>query len=50
MPRLDSRPGVEVIAAASILRVTISGGGPVGLTFALLLADALGPRVLQVAA
>jgi hypothetical protein len=29
----------------SILRVTVSGGGPVGLTFALLLADLMGPRV-----
>jgi hypothetical protein len=29
----------------SVLRVTISGGGPVGLTFALLLADLMGPRV-----
>ena len=30
---------------ASVLRVTISGGGPVGLAFALLLADFMGPRV-----
>jgi FHA domain len=30
---------------ASALRVTISGGGPVGLAFALLLADMMGPRV-----
>ena len=29
----------------SALRVTISGGGPVGLAFALLLADMMGPRV-----
>jgi len=27
------------------LRVTVSGGGPVGLSFALLLEDLLGPRV-----
>ena len=30
---------------AAALRVTISGGGPVGLAFALLLADMMGPRV-----
>ncbi len=29
----------------SVMRVTISGGGPVGLTFALLLADLMGPKV-----
>jgi hypothetical protein len=37
------RPGV--IDPAAVLRVTVSGGGPVGLTFALLLADLMGPRV-----
>ena len=35
----------EAEKAASVLRVTISGGGPVGLAFALLLADLMGPRV-----
>ena len=32
-------------APVSALRVTISGGGPVGLAFALLLVDLMGPRV-----
>jgi Inner membrane component of T3SS, cytoplasmic domain len=36
---------VERAAPANVLRVTITGGGPVGLTFALLLADMMGPRV-----
>jgi FHA domain len=35
----------EAANPASVLRVTISGGGPVGLAFALLLADLMGPRV-----
>lgn len=38
-------PPPEAIDPASILRVTVSGGGPVGLAFALLLADLMGPRV-----
>ena len=32
-------------AASPVLRVTISGGGPVGLAFALLLEHLMGPRV-----
>jgi len=36
---------VEAIDPATVLRVTVSGGGPVGLAFSLLLADLLGPRV-----
>jgi hypothetical protein len=35
----------EAEKASSVLRVTVSGGGPVGLAFALLLADLMGPRV-----
>ena len=35
----------EALNPESILRVTVSGGGPVGLTFALLLVDLMGPRV-----
>ncbi len=35
----------ELVDPASVLRVTVSGGGPVGLTFALMLADLMGPRV-----
>ncbi|HEY1819671.1 MAG TPA: FHA domain-containing protein [Trebonia sp.] len=31
--------------AADVMRVTISGGGPVGLAFALLLTDLMGPKV-----
>ena len=38
-------PPAGPVDPASILRVTVSGGGPVGLTFALLLADLMGPRV-----
>ncbi len=49
----DSRPTIEsaTIRAADVpkaqgsaLRVTITGGGPVGLAFALLLEHAIGPR------
>jgi hypothetical protein len=32
-------------AAGPVLKAIVSGGGPVGLTFALLLADLMGPRV-----
>jgi hypothetical protein len=32
-------------ASEPVLRVTVSGGGPVGLAFALILADLMGPRV-----
>jgi hypothetical protein len=42
---LSARPGAAAIHPESILRVTISGGGPVGLTFALLLTELMGPRV-----
>ncbi len=40
---MAARP--ETIDPASVLRVTVSGGGPVGLAFALLLADLMGSRV-----
>jgi pSer/pThr/pTyr-binding forkhead associated (FHA) protein len=46
--RVNSLRSADVTKAAtpvSALKVTISGGGPVGLTFALLLADLMGPRV-----
>jgi FHA domain len=39
------RPPAGAVDPASVLKVTISGGGPVGLAFALLLADFMGPRV-----
>ena len=35
----------EADKASSVMRVTISGGGPVGLAFALLLTDLMGPKV-----
>ena len=38
-------PPPEPIDPASVLRVIVSGGGPVGLAFALLLVDLMGPRV-----
>ena len=51
----DARPTVQgvvtraadvpVKAPASVLRVTITGGGPVGLALALLLDHLMGPRV-----
>jgi FHA domain len=42
-----SGPGspTEPFDPASVLRVIVSGGGPVGLTFALVLADLMGPKV-----
>jgi hypothetical protein len=38
-------PGLAAVDPATVLRVTISGGGPVGLAFALLLTDMMGPKV-----
>lgn len=35
----------EAQKVTDVLRVTISGGGPVGLAFALLLTDLMGPKV-----
>ncbi len=43
--RAGVRRPADVVDPASVLRVTVSGGGPVGLAFALLLADLMGPRV-----
>jgi hypothetical protein len=45
---VNSLRGTEVTRPASpvsAMKVTVSGGGPVGLAFALLLADLMGPRV-----
>jgi hypothetical protein len=42
---LRSADMTKPAAPVSAMKVTISGGGPVGLTFALLLADLMGPRV-----
>jgi hypothetical protein len=44
MRTVPARAAAEA-KSAPVMRVTISGGGPVGLTFALLLADMMGPRV-----
>ncbi|WMX43741.1 FHA domain-containing protein [Streptomyces roseicoloratus] len=38
-------PSEETLAEGSVLNVTVSGGGPVGLSFALLLEHLMGPRV-----
>ena len=35
----------QAVANSAVLRVTVSGGGPVGLAFALLLAELMGPKV-----
>ncbi|WP_149179955.1 FHA domain-containing protein [Streptomyces sp. TRM49041] len=38
-------PSEATLAAGPVLNVTVSGGGPVGLSFALLLEQLMGPRV-----
>ena len=38
-------PGDQVVRPAAILRVTVTGGGPVGLSLALLLDHLMGSRV-----
>ncbi|MFD7320370.1 FHA domain-containing protein [Streptomyces sp. NPDC059875] len=38
-------PSKATLAAGPVLNVTVSGGGPVGLSFALLLEHLMGPRV-----
>jgi hypothetical protein len=38
-------PPPEAVDPASVLRVFVTGGGPVGLAFALLLVDLMGPKV-----
>ncbi|MFI8828792.1 FHA domain-containing protein [Streptomyces sp. NPDC053431] len=38
-------PSRATLAAGPVLQVTVSGGGPVGLGFALLLEHLMGPRV-----
>jgi FHA domain len=40
-----SSRATEEAKSSPVLRVTISGGGPVGLAFALLLVDLMGPKV-----
>jgi len=44
-PAAMLEPQVEPPARASVLRVTVTGGGPVGLSFALVLEHLMGPRV-----
>jgi len=41
VPRAQASPS----SSAPVLRVTVTGGGPVGLSFALLLEHLMGPRV-----
>jgi hypothetical protein len=43
-PAAEPRTTVMASVGPPVLRVTVSGGGPVGLTFALLLDDLMGPR------
>src|SRR6476620_5498086 len=43
-PAPEPRTTVMPSVGPPVLRVTVSGGGPVGLTFALLLDDLMGPR------
>ena len=43
-PAAEPRTTVMPSVGPPVLRVTVSGGGPVGLTFALLLDDLMGPR------
>ncbi|MEU2237254.1 FHA domain-containing protein [Streptomyces vietnamensis] len=38
-------PSEATLAAGPVLNVTVTGGGPVGLSFALLLESLMGPRV-----
>ncbi|MGW8761408.1 FHA domain-containing protein [Streptomyces sp. NPDC055815] len=38
-------PSAATLAAGPVLNVTVTGGGPVGLSFALLLESLMGPRV-----
>ena len=45
MPSIRANGHVAPPASASVLRVTVAGGGPVGLSFALLLEHLMGPRV-----
>ena len=42
---VSSSRAAQAVASSTVLRVTVSGGGPVGLAFALLLADLMGPKV-----
>jgi hypothetical protein len=38
-------PNPAAVDPATVLRVTVTGGGPVGLAFSLLLTELMGPRV-----
>jgi FHA domain len=43
--RFEAAQAPAAPAPAAVLRVTVTGGGPVGLSFALLLEHLMGPRV-----
>ncbi|MFB7504179.1 FHA domain-containing protein [Streptomyces broussonetiae] len=45
LSRLDPLSAASPVADPGLLRVTVAGGGPVGLAFALLLEEALAGRV-----